>query len=159
LFLLLLWLSAEHSRWLAGTRCSTQEEVQCFHDSAGPPLRTILFDIETDEDKHGVYAQHTLDGFEHVLTEFEGLNLHDTVAIVVPVRARAGRSIETHAPTRTYTHTHVDSPIGPTHAQKRWHNKLLLLSTLSIHYNVFAGRQVPRGLRDAAAGRPRRHLP
>ena len=61
-----------------------QEEVQCFHDSAGPPLHTILFDIETDEDRHGVYAQHTLDGVEHVLTEFEGLNLHDTVAIVVP---------------------------------------------------------------------------
>ena len=57
--------------------------MQCFHDSAGPPLHTILFDIEADENKHGVYAQHTLDGFEHVLTEFEGLNLHDTVAIVV----------------------------------------------------------------------------
>jgi hypothetical protein len=78
-------------RWLttlrslpAGTLCSTQEEVQCFHDSAGPPLHTILFDIEADENKHGVYAQHTLDGVEHVLTEFEGLNLHDTVAIVVP---------------------------------------------------------------------------
>eukprot|EP01046_Picozoa_sp_COSAG06_P054032 COSAG06_NODE_9502_length_1885_cov_10.469205_2_plen_109_part_00 len=61
-----------------------QEEVQCFHDSAGPPLHTILFDIEADEDKHGVYAQHTLEGLQHVLTEFEGLNLHDTVAIVVP---------------------------------------------------------------------------
>ena len=58
--------------------------MQCFHDPAGPPLHTILFDIEADENKHGVYAQHTLDGFEHVLTEFEGLNLHDTVAIVVP---------------------------------------------------------------------------
>ena len=61
-----------------------QEEVQCFHDSAGPPLHTILFDIEPDEDKHDVYAQHTLEGLQHVLTEFEGLNLHDTVAIVVP---------------------------------------------------------------------------
>ena len=60
--------------------------MQCFHDSAGPPLHTILFDIETDEDNHDVYAQHTLGGFKHVLTEFEGLNLHDTVAIVVPVR-------------------------------------------------------------------------
>ena len=57
--------------------------MQCFHDSAGPPLHTILFDIETDGDKHDVYAQHTLDGFKHVLTAFEGLNLHDTVAIVV----------------------------------------------------------------------------
>ena len=77
------WLNTLRSL-LAGALCSTQEEVQCFHDSAGPPLHTILFDIETDEDKHGVYAQHTLEGLQHVLTEFEGLNLHDTVAIVVP---------------------------------------------------------------------------
>ena len=77
------WLNTLRSL-LASALCSTQEEVQCFHDSAGPPLHTILFDIETDEDKHDVYAQHTLDGFKHVLTAFEGLNLHDTVAIVVP---------------------------------------------------------------------------
>ena len=40
--------------------------------------------MDPNGDKHGVYAQRTLDGFKHVLTEFEGLNLHDTVAIVVP---------------------------------------------------------------------------
>ena len=88
--------------------------MQCFHDSAGPPLHTILFDIETDEDKHDVYAQHTLEGLQHVLTEFEGLNLHDTVAIVVADDAF-------RAAFATRLSPEAVAPVRPGHAASRRH--------------------------------------
>ena len=99
-----------------------QEEVQCFHDSAGPPLHTILFDIETDGDKHDVYAQHTLEGLQHVLTEFEGLNLHDTVAIVVPDDAfRAAFATRLQAALdAAYPHRFQLVSSGPEHAASRY---------------------------------------
>eukprot|EP01046_Picozoa_sp_COSAG06_P045074 COSAG06_NODE_6175_length_3068_cov_1.755136_1_plen_864_part_10 len=59
-------------------------ETKCHHESEGPPLKSFLFDIVEGQDRFAVYAEQTLRAVQHVTTEFEGLSLHDRLAIIVP---------------------------------------------------------------------------
>ena len=66
----------------------------CFHDSTGPPLKAFLFDLPKEATRrrqeqgqggyYATYAEYTLQAFDHVLTLFPGLRLHNRLAIVVP---------------------------------------------------------------------------
>jgi hypothetical protein len=58
-------------------------KTRCHHQSAGPPLKSFLFDIAEDADLMEAYALHTVLSLQHVAGEFVGLNLHDRVACVV----------------------------------------------------------------------------
>ena len=64
-----------------------ENETKCAHDSDGPPLKSFLFDVGPDEDRFEKYSAQVMEAMEAVTDEFEGLRLHDRLAIIVPDEA------------------------------------------------------------------------
>eukprot|EP01047_Picozoa_sp_COSAG01_P035256 COSAG01_NODE_2693_length_7243_cov_4.778695_1_plen_1576_part_00 len=57
---------------------------RCAHDSEGPPLKSFLFDIDYQHERYQAYATKTVRAVRDVTDTFDGLNLHDRLAIIVP---------------------------------------------------------------------------
>jgi len=64
-----------------------ENETKCAHDSDGPTLKSCLFDVEPDEDRFEKYSAQVMEAMGAVTDEFEGLRLHDRLAIIVPDEA------------------------------------------------------------------------
>jgi len=61
--------------------------TKCHHEATGPPLKSFLFDVPSeDSNRFAAYAKHTLQALEHVMSSFDGLSLHNRLAVVVPSR-------------------------------------------------------------------------
>ena len=58
------------------TRC------RCFHETDGMPLRSYIFEVEGD--RFECYASQTLRALKAIQKDFQGLSLHNRVAIIVP---------------------------------------------------------------------------
>eukprot|EP00928_Gymnodinium_smaydae_P030743 TRINITY_DN22775_c0_g4_i1.p1 TRINITY_DN22775_c0_g4~~TRINITY_DN22775_c0_g4_i1.p1 ORF type:complete len:1701 (+),score=392.27 TRINITY_DN22775_c0_g4_i1:58-5160(+) len=57
----------------------------CHHDSAGPPLKSFLFDVSPGGVSfYRCYAENTLRALQHVVSVFPDFSLHNRVALVVP---------------------------------------------------------------------------
>ena len=60
-------------------------ETTCKNDTAGPPLKTVIFTSPPESDRFRTYASSLAEALlDHVLTTFAGLSLDDRVAVVVP---------------------------------------------------------------------------
>eukprot|EP01047_Picozoa_sp_COSAG01_P033072 COSAG01_NODE_2418_length_7734_cov_8.527570_5_plen_385_part_01 len=60
------------------------DDVPCHHASDGPPLKSFIFDVADGSDRYETYASQTLQAVRSVQAKFDGLNLHNRLAIVVP---------------------------------------------------------------------------
>ena len=70
--------------------------VTCHHESDGPPLRSHIFDIKTEDGGggpnavmderlyYGTYAHHTLEAIRGLVASFPTLSMHNRGAILVP---------------------------------------------------------------------------
>ena len=56
--------------------------VRCHHSSNGPPLKSLLFQV--DGDRFACYARELRRALELVLDEFRSLHLHNRLVILVP---------------------------------------------------------------------------
>ena len=64
-----------------------QSLSRCAHEAEGPPLQSFLFDIPAESDRYDTYAEHIVRAIRQlVCVEFEGLCLHDRLAITCPDR-------------------------------------------------------------------------
>ena len=65
---------------------SDMQDTYCHHDSDGPPLKSFLYDDDTDDDaaRFELCAAQTMSAFEHVTSSFSTLNLNGRLAIIVP---------------------------------------------------------------------------
>ena len=58
--------------------------TKCHHDSAGPPLKSFLFDNAQGGDLYARYAVETVKALQFIMKTFPGLMLHGRLAIVLP---------------------------------------------------------------------------
>ena len=61
--------------------------TQCHHAATGPPVKSFLFELEdgaSDEERFSAYTDKVGAALSHVTSSFDGLRLHNRVAILVP---------------------------------------------------------------------------
>ena len=47
------------------------EQTECHHQSEGPPLKSLIFSLQRDQDRLQRYADRTLRAVEHITDTFE----------------------------------------------------------------------------------------
>ena len=65
--------------------------TRCHHDSTGPPLKSYLFDVDDAafSSVAACYAHHTCDALAFLRETYNGLPLHDRLAVLCPDAAFA----------------------------------------------------------------------
>jgi hypothetical protein len=67
-----------------GAALRSEGRPRCHHQVPGPPLLPILFDNRGKKERMVLYASRTVDALKRVHHDFQGLRLHNRLALIVP---------------------------------------------------------------------------
>jgi hypothetical protein len=59
-------------------------QTECQHESKGPPLKTFLFDVSSATSREVEYVEQTMRAVAYLQKSYQGLSLHNRLAILVP---------------------------------------------------------------------------